>query len=370
MKVCIFCPSLDAYSETFIQNHCRFLPGDKTIITGTDILSLKVDGKPLYHPTVQNRIRNKLTGVAHTALAEKKLKQLLRSVKPDVVLFEFGHLGAALFRYCEQLGIPFVVHFHGNDASHKPTLDALGATYKEMFSKAASIIAVSKSMIERLKKLGAPAEKIFYNPYGVDLQLYTVSSEVSSTQHQLLAVGRFVEKKAPHITILAFNEVLKEFPNVKLTMVGDGPLLAGCKQLVTALGIEKNVDFAGVLEPQMVAANLRQSLAFLQHSVIGEDGSAEGTPNSIIEAGASGVPVVSTRHEGIADVVEHGITGFLVDEFDYKGMAAAIRLLLADEQARVEMGRKARTRIEREFNLQGHIDKLESVLRSNALSAD
>src|SRR5690606_24305968 len=116
--------------------------------------------------------------------------------------------------------------------------------YRRMFDYCSSIIVVSKHMQRRLLELGAPQEKVVYNCYG------PTNPKKDRSMPQMLrfiSVGRFVDKKAPYLTILAFLEVLRSFPRAILSLVGDGPLEFACKNLVRALGIGDNVEFLGVL---------------------------------------------------------------------------------------------------------------------------
>ncbi len=143
---------------------------------------------------------------------------------------------------CKENNIPFVVHFHGYDAYRKDVVSLYQLQYKKMFGEAKAIIAVSADMREKLITLGARAEKVECIPYGIDLDKFR-QKEKDQVPSYFLATGRFVEKKAPYLTILAFLIVLKDIPDAKLIMVGDGPLLAACKQLVKSLGIEHTLDF-------------------------------------------------------------------------------------------------------------------------------
>ena len=145
-------------------------------------------------------------------------------------------------------------------------------------------------------------------------------------------------------------------------MVGDGPLLEPCRQLVKAYDLTGDVLFPGILPPAEVAKLMSRSLAFVQHSVIAADGGAEGTPLAILEAGACGLPVISTRHEGIKDVVIEGETGLLVDEFDITGMAQAMETLAANPARADRIGKNARTHIETNYTLARHIDKLAEII--------
>lgn len=365
INLLIFSPLENAYSETFIHNHILYLPFNITVVNGVDIYSLKCDGMPINPGNFTKRlwlfIHKNILRKNSLTFFERKLTQFLFKIKPDVVLFEYGHIGALFYKYCYDSKIPFIVHFHGNDASHRPTLEKFFESYNDMFQKAFGIVAVSRSMVARLNSMGAPIDKIIYNPYGVKLDLFKPSMN-KIEEITFLAVGRFVEKKAPHLTILAFYEFSRSYPKSKLIFIGDGELQVSCRQIVKALSLADNVIFLGVKKPQEVSEYLQRSYAFIQHSVIGEDGSAEGTPNSIIEAGASGIPVISTRHEGILDVVENGVNGYLVNEYDILGMADAMKRIVSNRSIRQVMSKNARAIVEKNFNLVNHIELLEDVI--------
>jgi glycosyltransferase involved in cell wall biosynthesis len=107
---------------------------------------------------------------------------------------------------------------------------------------------------------------------------------------------------------------------------------------------------------------MQQSRVFVQHSLVPKSGDSEGTPVGIIEAGASGLPVVSTRHAGITDVVIHGKTGFLVDEGDIDGMAKYMYRILSDTELAIKMGKRARQHISDNFNMDVSIANLRAIL--------
>src|ERR1044072_1487106 len=108
-------------------------------------------------------------------------------------------------------------------------------------------------MVGQLLSLGAPRDKLFYNPYGVDLAKFKQAT-LDAAPPKVIAVGRFVEKKAPYLTILAFKKVLARLPEAKLAMVGDGPLREVCRQLIKSLHMEHAVELLGVLNHAAVAS--------------------------------------------------------------------------------------------------------------------
>jgi glycosyltransferase involved in cell wall biosynthesis len=237
-------------------------------------------------------------------------------------------------------------------------------TYPLMFNQAAAIIAVSRSMQRKLISMGAPAERLHYNPYGIDCSMFG-GARPGNAKPLFIAVGRFVEKKAPQVTLRAFSQVHRKFPITQLRMIGDGPLLEECKTLAASLGVASAVTFLGAQQHTAVQAEMRGARCFLQHSVEAASGDCEGTPLGILEAGASGLPVVATRHAGIPDVVIEGETGFLVDEHDVDGMAAHMLRLVEEPETAARMGEAARNHISTNFSQEQSLIKLWKIVESS-----
>src|SRR5690606_10578037 len=129
--------------------------------------------------------------------------------------------------------------------------------------------------------------------YGPNEDFFQLQPDYQS--HQFVSVGRFVDKKAPYALIMAFKDLLKQFPQARLIMIGDGYLLNTCKNLVKILELEKVIQFVGSLSHQEVQKHIERSFCFLQHSIVADNGDSEGSPVGIIEASAAGLPVISTR---------------------------------------------------------------------------
>ena len=171
-------------------------------------------------------------------------------------------------------------------------------------------------------------------------------------------------KRAPYYLILSFLRVLEEFPQARLVLAGDGSLWSTCKNLISYYGLEENVELPGVIAPVEFRSFLKESLALVQHSVTAESGDTEGTPVAILEACAAGLPVISTKHAGIPDVIQEGENGFLTYEHDVEGMAESMIKLLRTPSLAKEMGMKGRILIKEKYSLQKHIDKLNELILS------
>ena len=132
--------------------------------------------------------------------------------------------------------------------------------------------------------------------------------------------------------------------------------------LVRSWGIADRVSFPGALRHAEAPPLFAQARGFVQHSVTPSYGDAEGTPVAILEAGAAGLPVVSTRHAGITDAVLDGQTGLLVEERDVVGMKNCMRRLVEDEGLCRTMGEAARAHIRTHYSLRRHIECLQELI--------
>jgi colanic acid/amylovoran biosynthesis glycosyltransferase len=370
VRIAVVTPSLNAYSETFIRAHIERLPAEVHVLYGGHLPTLADDGMPLVkkYGTVQRihfRLAQQLRGLPWDGRAKQTaaIERFLRQHRIQAVLAEYGHTGSAMMGVCAQAGIPLIVHFHGVDAYKSDILSQHKQAYTELFELAAAIVVVSRDMYAQLLKLGAPEGKLHYNPYGVDMSRFAGASPGEAAPH-FVATGRFVDKKGPLLTLLAFRQVLDILPEARLVMIGDGPLLEASRQLARSMGFAHAVDFRGVQPHSEVAAAMQNARAFVQHSLRPSDGDSEGTPVAVLEASATGLPVISTRHAGIPDVVVEGETGILVEEGDVDGMAQAMIRLAQEPELAAKIGRAGRRRVEEHFTMDKSIGNLWQIIQS------
>ncbi len=376
MKICIVRPNKSAYSETFIRAHIDRLPVEVRTLYGSWFPMFDENDRPFLPPILRrgnlalarllvvepSRLHRMILRHYPRYLRKMGLKLFLRRERIEAVLAEYGPTGVAVMDACKETNIPLIVHFHGFDVYDRTVLKQSGPRYPELFKNAAAIIAVSRDMERQLLHLGTPAGKLHYNPYGVDVSLFQ-GADPAHTPPIFIAVGRFVEKKAPCSTLIAFKMVLEACPEASLIMIGDGRLLGACKELCRSLGISQAVDFRGSCPHPEVASTLRQARVFVQHSVQASYGDSEGTPVAVLEAGATGLPVVATRHAGIQDVVIDGETGLLVEEQDTAAMAAHMLKLALDGDLVEGMGKRARAHIVANYSMDKSIGNLWGILR-------
>ncbi|MGE4440331.1 MAG: glycosyltransferase [Desulfomicrobium sp.] len=361
-NLCIVRTDQFVYSETFIEDHINHISDNITVIHGEPYPYFDRNKKCIIEPQFIKSIHNSKSGVSYEIFTEA-FSRFLNKNKFDVILAEFGNVGAKIYKACEQSGIPYVVHFHGYDATAIPTLRQFEREYHAFFKSAAALVVVSNAMLEKILEFGAPKDKVILNPYGVDISREDLAFPENSLPI-FLAVGRFVEKKAPHLTIQAFSKTAKAFPHARLIMVGDGPLLNSCQELAEHLNILDQVHFTGIHSRRSVAKLMRQSRAFVQHSMTAANGDTEGLPLAILEAGAAGLPVISTRHAGIPDAVIEGENGFLVNEGDVEKMSEAMLSIAKSPRLAGWMGKNYRQRVVDHFSREKSIQGLQAILES------
>jgi glycosyltransferase involved in cell wall biosynthesis len=361
LRVAILTPNENAYSETFIHKHIEFLPFEKIVIYGGDIpFKMRGEDDKFLPMSLWEKIRNKIKPVAIN-FREVRLKYFLTKYKIQVVLAEFVYTGANVLKVCEELNIPVVTTGLGYELSQVKTIERYKEGYKRLAKSDTTVIVVAKYMIEVLVGFGFQRNKVIYSPAGASPDFFEINPDYNSKQ--IIAVGRFVSKKAPHLTIFAFHKVLAEIPDAKLIMAGDGLYVDLCEDLVRYMGIEQNVFFAGSINQEEQKKYLEGSRVFVQHSRISKDGDSEGTPVAIIEASSAGLPVISTLHAGIPDVIVDGQTGFLVKEGDVEKMAEYMISLLKDSGLAKKMGESGRENIRKNFTLEQHIDTVATVIK-------
>ena len=393
-KIAIITPYKSQYSETFIKAHIDLLAGEKHILYGGFFPLYTQDDQTLIqffteakwqefkennHPW--KRILKLLPYCIYDRFFKEysfdktkfcgrveALKYYFFSNKIDLVLAEYGTTGAEVCPVCKVLNIPLIVHFHGFDASEIPTLLSYKDKYSKMFEYASYIVAVSLEMKSKLIKIGCPEDKIILNYYGPNNNFLEIMPKFM--KRQIIGVGRFVEKKAPYYTIFAFHKALQRHPEAKLVLAGDGELLGICKNIVNMLRISDSIVFPGVITPTQFKEYLSESIAFVQHSITATNGDKEGTPVSILEASAAGLPVISTRHAGIPDVIINNETGLLVEEHDVECMADCMIKLLDDLEFAKRLGASGKKRIKENFTMEKHIGILNEVINKTLESRE
>ncbi|MEM0987431.1 MAG: glycosyltransferase [Pseudomonadota bacterium] len=356
-KLAVVATEFQKTSETFIRDHVRVTqPGGTLIIgqrtdgvepalpslSGLDLGAFPLAGEPRQSLGRLHRIWRRYLRPVLPRRDLDRLVAFLRAQAPKAVMAEYGPTGAMVAPAAQLAEVPLFVHFHGFDATVIPRLPGWASRYRRLFQTAAGVIGPSAFITDKLRDLGCPSEKLHVSACGIDPDRFVAGTKEPG---RLLAVGRLVNKKGPHLTIEAFGRVARDFPHAHLDLIGGGPLAEKCAGLVAKYDLESQVTLHGPQPHKRVAELMGRASIFLQHSLTTWMGETEGLPVSVLEAMASEVPVIATRHSGIAEAVHDGVTGFLVEERDVDGMATAIRNLLANPEIGDPLGPAARARV-------------------------
>lgn len=374
--VCIITFAYPQPSETFIKNHVKALHAR---VVAEDIL----DKEMTYHvsagfPFIRNasgtaRIfqymrRHWLGGERYecTPYARQQLGEILSAERPDVILVEFGHLAAAILPVLHSFHIPFLVHFHGMDLSICWQNKKYRRQLAELSESASFLIVVNRVVqAHRLEMIGCPREKIRCIPCGAIVESdESVKDQKDRDEKHILCVSRLTKKKGLPFTLKAFQSVVARDPEARLTIIGDGPESAKCVRFIKKHGLESCVRMLGTQPHDVVLKEMYRASIFAQHSITTRAGDEEGWPVSIAEAQGTGLPVVSTRSGGIPENVVDGVTGFLVDEKDWRSMADRLMILLRDNDLRNRMGEAARRHIMVNGNAKVQGEKLRQLVFS------
>ncbi|MER8483714.1 glycosyltransferase [Mesorhizobium sp. M1322] len=367
-------------SETFIRDHVRHLAPGKTVLISQEpdganqfnypVLSGIPGTSPLSQLPSLIAIPARLFWLAYvrdgiSRSDEDRVVEFFKAHNVEAALVEYLTIGALFARACRRAGVRLYVHAHGADSTVMPRKQTWRRRYRRLFASADGIITPSRFIADRLVQIGCPNEKLHVSPCGILPEHFTPSKRESG---RLLVVGRFVEKKSPHLTIEAFARIASRFPEARLDLVGDGPLMARSRALVAQENLADRVIFHGYRSTEFVQGMMQNAAIFVQHSVTARNGDMEGLPVSILEAMASALPVVATRHSGIPEAVVDGETGVLVEEHDIKSTAEALASLLADTRRAARMGDAGRRRVLDHFTQRHTRDRLRRAMALPAIA--
>lgn len=262
-------------------------------------------------------------GAPDARLRERAIERFLRHHKVTVVLGEFLDQFLDFVPIMERMGMPYVVQGHGIDVS-AALRDPEMVRRLRVYNAARAILTRSEFHRRRLIALGLHAEKVHVNFGGVDVPK-VVPQRAPEACKRFLAVSRVDTKKGPIYLLEAFRLAAARDPEITLDVIGHGPLYEAMRQFVDACGLKARVRLHGYVPDEIKEKLFQECAVFIQHSITDPDTSdEEGLPAAIQEAMAHGMAVVSTRHAGIPEAVEEGVTGLLVDETDARGMAEAM----------------------------------------------
>lgn len=278
----------------------------------------------------------------------------LRRVSPryDVLHAHFGPVGNC-FRFARDLWqAPLVVTFHGYDFCVTPREEG-PAVYHALFRDADAVTVNSQYTRERVIELGCLPERVSILHVGVDLRRFVFQSRrrIGTDPVRLITVGRLVPKKGIEFALRAVASIREKHPHIQYDIVGEGPLRTELEKLVKELNLGGQVILHGAKDSRFVQDQITRAHIFMLPSFTAANGDQEGTPVSLMEAQAVGLPVLSSQHSGIPEVVKNGQSGFLVPERDVVGLAEKLDFLITHPEVCQDMGICGRKHVETEFDI-------------------
>jgi len=279
----------------------------------------------------------------------------------DIIHCQFGHNGSfgALLK---ELGLQkkLVVTFHGWDI--RKGMAEGGAIYSRLWQQADCLIAISDYNREHLLRLGGDPKKIVYHPVEIDYKRFRCRRtpvRASRDPVRILSVARLVPEKGLEFALRAVHRLKQARLDIALRydIIGEGQLRSALEQLIEQLQLGESVHLSGAKSQDEVIAALRASDIFLAPSL------AEALPVSLMEAHAAGLPVLATQVGSVNQIVQHGLSGFLVPPGDATALCGRLEELIDHPESRLEMGRRGRRHVEEHYNVDRLNDRLVNLYR-------
>jgi colanic acid/amylovoran biosynthesis glycosyltransferase len=356
-KVLVFKETLLPPSETFILAQMTALTRYQPILTG---LERSDPSLPLQQDTLLLSNRAGVLASLRAKLYRKSgfaplFHRRAGKFHPDLLHAHFASGGRTAVPLARQLGLPLLVTLHGSDVTVRSSKKDAN---KRLADEACLFLCVSEFIRDRALEAGFPAEKLLIHYIGIDRALFAPSSLLERPKG-VLFTGRLVEKKGCEYLLRAMQLVQKARADCDVTIIGDGPLRPALQELARDLKV--SCDFRGVQSAAAVREALRKTRLFCVPSVTAMNGDSEGLGMVFAEAQAIGIPIVSSEHGGIPEVVINGTTGLLAPERNHEALAEALSTLLTDDHLWQRFRIAALQHIQQNFDLKTQTSLLEDI---------
>jgi len=300
--------------------------------------------------------------------------KVLKENQVSLLHSHFGNRGYFDLALKQKLKIPQVTTFYGHDVSMLPQEERWRKRFEVLFKQCDLLLAEGNYMKKSLLELGCPDSKVRIQHLGVDLEkIPFIPRKLNvSEKIKILIAGTFREKKGITYALEAFAKLAPQYQNIEVTLIGD----AGRSQrevnykkeiinIINTRNIVDRVKYLGFLPYPAFIEEAKNNHIFLSPSIHPSDGETEGgAPVALIEMSAYGMPIISTFHCDIPEVVIDGESGFLVPEKDTNGLAERLEHLINHLELWDSMGKAGRKHIEEEFNITKQVAKLETLYDS------
>jgi colanic acid/amylovoran biosynthesis glycosyltransferase len=307
------------------------------------------------------KMRNRPWEISHAEL--DKLLRVLTEHDAQVLHIFFGHIAVHLLPLVRAWRQPSIVSFHGADVLVDMEKPAYRKKTKEVLDAVRRVFVRSESLRRAVVDLGCAENKIDIVRTGIPLGEFPFQDRKfpADGEWRFVQACRLVEKKGLATTLHAFTHFLTKYPNAKLTIAGEGPMVRELQELTRKLRIDTRVALPGFVSQEKLREIFYRSHIFLHPSETGWDGNQEGIPNSMLEAMASGLPVFATNHGGIPEAIENGVSGILVQERDHRALALALLATVQDRDLLSRLARNGANVVRNKFDQQKQARRLEEI---------
>ena len=295
-----------------------------------------------------------------TSAETRRILAVLDREKADVLHIFFGTTAIHLLPLLRNLSIPVVVSFHGADVAGEMRTPSYRPILAEIFNRASAITARSQALADAVKQMGAPEEKISLQRTFLPKTEGCDRLAPIDGRWQLLQAARLVPKKGLITALKVFAKFVQDHPWAHFVIAGEGPMREELQELVRQLGIAGNVSLTGFLSQEALRQKMHESHIYFHPAETVGGSDQEGVPNAMLEAMATGLPVVSTLHGGIPEVVREGVEGFLAKEGDGKALEELLRQCTSHPEKFTAMSQAAQKRVESLFGREA-ADQMEEV---------
>ena len=277
----------------------------------------------------------------------------------------FGTTGAKLINLRKLLKVPFVISFYGADTTAYPLKPDWKPLYDRLFKEADAFVALSEGPRQQLMSLGAPAAKCHVVHASVDTHKFKYQKRGTTGLVKFIVAARFIEKKGYFVLLDAFKKLVDSGRPVKLIIVGFGELRERLRNRIDELGLQAHVEFNDTSQIKdyysFAIPKYYEADVFVLPSIVASDNDQEGTPVTIIEAAATGLPVIGTNVAGIPDVVRDNITGYVIPQKNVDLLVEKMVYLTDHPEVREKFGRAGSEFMEQEFSLDGLPERLDRI---------
>ena len=288
---------------------------------------------------------------------------ILRREGARLIHAHFGYQGCRCLRAKSAAHLPLVTSFYGADASLFPADSRWRRRYDRLFATGELFLVEGSAMAQRLLALGCPESKLVVHHLGVDVEQIHFTERLPTDQVQILICAEFREKKGIAGGIRAIGRALEGLDlDCRVRIIGEGPERPQIETAIAASGLADRVELVGRQPYSVVLEELQSSHFLLQPSLTAADGDSEGgAPVILLDAQASGLPVISTDHGDIAEYVLDGESGYLAPEGDVHRLAELIRSALLAPETWAHLGSRGRRHVEESYNASTQCARLESI---------